>query len=1176
MIAAATLLKDLRDELRKLEVDLRQRCDGHPDLDQPFRDEWTAASTAGRTALTYPAWRDGQLTQVGVAWLLAGVFVRFCEDNHLIDTPMLGGPDGRIELAKQHRTAYFRTHVGDGDREWLAHVFTSAANLPGMDEVLGQHNPLWRLGPTADGARAIIGFWEQLDVEHNRPVHDFTDVLLDTRFLGDLYQDLSEVARKTFALLQTPQFVESFILDRTLDTALNTFGVEDTDLIDPACGSGHFLLGAFDRLLPRWEGWYADHEPSATRAVVVQRALDQIAGVDLNPFAIAITRFRLLVAAFKASGLKRLSELHHFHVNVAVGDSLLGAAALQLTLPGLGDENMRKALEHAGAFDDQSQSTKILSKQYAAVVGNPPYVTVKDPALNALYRASFVTCHRSYSLGVPFTELFWRLAREDEQRPGFVGMITTNSFMKREFGSKLIEQWVPVHDVTHVIDTRGVAIPGHSTPTVILFGRNRIPASLKVRAVMGIRGEPPKLADPAKGLVWSSIIDMVDHPGSENGFVSVADLDRSQLAVHPWSIGGGGAAELKQLLDGTGRPLSLVSTEIGRTAHTGDDDAYVLPASTVTTQSWEEISVALVVGEDVRDWAITPSDLVLFPYDISSAEPTMLPTTGGISHHYWKNRSRLRARLNFGETNGERDLGWHEYTMFFPDRFRSTFSIAFAFVATHNHFVLDRGGKVFKQTAPVVKLRAEVEADEQFTLLAILNSAVACFWMRQVSQPKNAGQGGAEPYEWRYEFDGTKVGSFPLPPGPALDYARQLDCLAQRLASLSPAALIKSTTPTSARLAAAEVEWLAARGRMIAVQEELDWHVAHLYGLTPGPLTLPLDQVPSLALGERAFEIVLARKVRDGEEETSWFARHGSKPIVDIPVEWPYAYRSLVERRIEMIEQDLNIGLIEKPEHKRRWATTSWADQVAVALRSWMLDRLEFPAFWAFPVLQTCANLADQVRVDPEFMEVARLAHGQDVDITDLISTLVAAEAVPFLASHRYSADGLRVRAQWESTWELQRAEDRGEIVGAIPVPPKYGRTDYAKPSYWTLRGKLDVPKERFVSYPGLERGNDTSLVIGWAGWNHVERAQALAGWYVDGKEAGTEAERLVPMLAGLWELVPWLLQWHNDRDPATGERLGSFYQDFVTNEAAALGVSTDDLAVWKPEPTATRRRRKT
>ena len=87
-------------------------------------------------------------------------------------------------------------------------------------------------------------------------------------------------------------------------------------------------------------------------------------------------------------------------------------------------------------------------------------------------------CHRQYSLGVPFTERFFELAigiRRDNGRSGYVGMITANSFMKREFGKKLIEEFFPKIDLTHVIDTSGAYIPGHGTPTVILFGRNRKP-----------------------------------------------------------------------------------------------------------------------------------------------------------------------------------------------------------------------------------------------------------------------------------------------------------------------------------------------------------------------------------------------------------------------------------------------------------------------------------------------------------------------------------------------------------------------------------------------------------------------------------------------------------------------------------------------------------------------------
>jgi hypothetical protein len=71
-----------------------------------------------------------------------------------------------------------------------------------------------------------------------------------------------------------------------------------------------------------------------------------------------------------------------------------------------------------------------------------------------------------------------------------------------------------------------------------------------------------------------------------------------------------------------------------------------------------------------------------------------------------------------------------------------------------------------------------------------------------------------------------------------------------------------------------------------------------------------------------------------------------------------------------------------------------------------------------------------------------------------------------------------------------------GEKV-EIPVPPRYERTDFVSADCWRLRGKLDVPKERWISYPHLERDTDRSLVIGWAGYDHGQQALALAAYCV-------------------------------------------------------------------------------
>jgi hypothetical protein len=103
---------------------------------------------------------------------------------------------------------------------------------------------------------------------------------------------------------------------------------------------------------------------------------------------------------------------------------------------------------------------------------------------------------------------------------------------------------------------------------------------------------------------------------------------------------------------------------------------------------------------------------------------------------------------------------------------------------------------------------------------------------------------------------------------------------------------------------------------MISLQEELDWRCYEHYGLWEDPETYDGNGYESLELGERAFEIVMARQMTKGQLQTSWFTRHGSTPITELPSHWQEPYRQMVERRIQAIETKNEIGLIEKPEYK--------------------------------------------------------------------------------------------------------------------------------------------------------------------------------------------------------------------------------------------------------------------
>ena len=90
-----------------------------------------------------------------------------------------------------------------------------------------------------------------------------------------------------------------------------------------------------------------------------------------------------------------------------------------------------------------------------------------------------------------------------------------------------------------------------------------------------------------------------------------------------------------------------------------------------------------------------------------------------------------------------------------------------------------------------------------------------------------------------------------------------------------------------------------------------------------------------------------------------------------------------------------------------------------------------------------------------------------------------------------------------------KRAKQRA--IGDIPVPPKYTSADFLSSNFWRLRGKLDVPKERWVSFPHCE-GEDGTLVIAWAGYDHLQLARAIAERYEQAKEH--EGRKLVPLLA--------------------------------------------------------------
>jgi hypothetical protein len=1191
---AKALLKDLKLQVKAAEADLAKQVKAVPEVGAKLRTEYDQARKLGRTADTWNSWLDARVTQVAVAWVLGTVFVRFCEDNRLIAEPYLAASeDDRRDLVQARYEAYVDEDPDPTYRGWLERAFAEiGAGQAGRLLFDRKHNALYQIPISHDGARALVEFWRERD-ESGALVHDFEDPLnedgtegWDTRFMGDLYQDLSEAARKMYALLQTPEFVEEFILDRTMDPAVREFGYEGLKMIDPTCGSGHFVLGAFWRLVRLW----AEGRPGTDVHERVRAALESVHGVDLNPFAVAIARFRLLVAAMAASGVRTLAEAGRYDwpIQLAVGDSLIKARQLEIGL--FGEETGDPLAEFSYATEDVHEFPGILEPgRYHVVVGNPPYITVKDKRLNELYRELYDACFREYALSIPFAQRFFELAKQGNAQGcgyGMVGQITSNSFMKREFGKRLIESYFRDRvELTEIIDTSGAYIPGHGTPTVILVGRRREGRSRSValRTVRGIQGEPETPENPAEGLVWRAIREQINKENSESEWVSVVDLRRDDMSTHPWSLAGGAAVDIMQHLAEAASRLSDVVEEIGLSVVTGEDSAFEIAHTKAIAR--HGIPVAMVAdGQNVRDWDLQKSAWLANPYREVDFALESESNNRMLLNYLWPLRRILELRKKFSVTLLERGVPWVEWREVYRARLSAAMLIAFPLVATHNHFYLQRAVVPSKHSVTVIKLRGEAREEEYLRLLALLNSSTVCFWLKMVSHNKGStvdvkgARQSTVPFEDFYEFTGTKLRELPLPAGYPAVLAAEMDYCAKRLAGANPSVVAGANPPTASRFREARTMWEATRAEMIGLQEELDWQTYALYDLYPEDLRAAETHVPRLALGERAFEIVLARRVAVGEASDEWFRRHNSTPITEIPANWPASYREVVQKRIDAIESSRAIGMIERPEYKRRWASEGWDSLQEKALRSWLLDRIETCDHWADvngqPTLVPLSRLTDALSRDEDFVSVAAL-YAPRKELAAVVTQLLSDEHVPFLPALRYKPSGLKKRQDWEEVWDLQRQEDaapdepaKRKIRDSIPVPPKYTSADFLRPSYWRARGKLDVPKERFISY--AQTNAPTPDLYGWAGWDHREQAQALATYFTNHP---LSTEEITPFLAGMLELQPWLGQWHNEFDVMYSGSPADFFAAYRQQKQGEHGLTDDALRAWRPAA-ATRGRR--
>ncbi len=257
--------------------------------------------------------------------------------------------------------------------------------------------------------------------------------------------------RKAGGVYYTPKYIVEYIVENTVGKLLDKKKpkqVEKIRILDPACGSGSFLIGAYEYLLDWHRDWYVENDPSKHTKQIYQGAGDQwylttaekkrillnnIYGVDIDPQAVEVTKLNLLLKALEGeseetieSQLKMFREraLPDLRGNIKCGNSLIGPDFYDDTQLDLLDDEERYRIN---AFDWEREFGEVMKGGgFDVVIGNPPWRDIKgmEPELVDYYFAKYSTTHNRMNIYATFLHKSIDLVKKN----GYLGFITPSSY----------------------------------------------------------------------------------------------------------------------------------------------------------------------------------------------------------------------------------------------------------------------------------------------------------------------------------------------------------------------------------------------------------------------------------------------------------------------------------------------------------------------------------------------------------------------------------------------------------------------------------------------------------------------------------------------------------------------------------------------------------------------------
>lgn len=540
---------------------------------------------------------------------------------------------------------------------------------------------------------------------------------------------------------------------------------EKIRICDPACGSGSFLIGAYQYLLDWHLKYYTDlpalklqqagnppkkkkdnpltPDSNLTTAEKKRILLNNIYGVDIDPQAVEVTKLNLLLKAMEGETQASISrQLSFFYErvlpnlsnNIKCGNSLIGNDFYDNQLD-LFPEQLKKI----NAFDWENGFAEIFNQGgFDAVIGNPPYIriqTLKETAPEAVeyYNERYKSAIKgNYDIYVVFVEKGLQLLNAK----GKLGFILPHKFFNAKYGQAL----------------REILSKGKNLEQIVHFGVEQVflDATTYTCLLFLNRSE-------INSVEFHKVTDLNKWMNEKQADTEI--INHKKFSADEWNISIGKISGILDKIETISPKLNDLTNKIFQGLITGADKVFILNQieptlfhSDATGKEYfleEDLMHPLCKGSvNLRRYHISNiTKSILFPYESINGKTKLIPLVKlkkdypKIYEYLLENRHLLEAREK-GKWKNER---WYAFGRTQNLNEMEIQKILTPSIAVYSSFTFDEKGEYYFVGSGGgggggygISLSPEIEMNPKY-ILGILNSKLVDKYIKSVSSPFRGG-----------------------------------------------------------------------------------------------------------------------------------------------------------------------------------------------------------------------------------------------------------------------------------------------------------------------------------------------------------------------------------------------------------------------------------------------------